>query len=63
VLGRLGFEEVPTPAEAAAAVEFVLEGLHLTRRLAKDVLDDGRVVYGAASQPDPEDPRRRRRDR
>jgi magnesium chelatase subunit I len=63
VLGRLGFEEVPTPAQAASAVEFVLEGLHLTRRLAKDVLDDGRVVYGAASEPDPEDPRRRRRDR
>jgi magnesium chelatase subunit I len=62
VLGRLGFEEVPTPAEAASAVEFVLEGLHLTRRLAKDVLDDGRVVYG--SSPPPEDePRRRRRDR
>ena len=51
------------PAQAASAVEFVLEGLHLTRRLAKDVLDDGRVVYGAASEPDPEDPRRRRRDR
>src|SRR3954447_9642622 len=62
-LGRLGFEEVPTPAQAASAVEFVLEGLHLTRRLAKDVLDDGRVVYGAASEPDPEDPRRRRRER
>jgi len=24
----------------------VLEGLHLTRRLAKDVLADGRTVYG-----------------
>src|SRR3954471_7875671 len=67
VLGRLGFEEVPTPAQAASAVEFVLEGLHLTRRLAKDVLDDGRVVYGSAAPPDdprdPGDPRRRRRDR
>ncbi len=31
----LGFED-PTPAEAASAVEFTLEGLHLTRRLAKD---------------------------
>jgi magnesium chelatase subunit I len=46
VLERLGFDEVPTPAEAASAVEFALEGLHLTRRLAKDVLDDGRTVYG-----------------
>jgi magnesium chelatase subunit I len=64
VLGRLGLEEVPTPAEAASAVEFVLEGLHLTRRLAKDVLDDGRVVYGsAAPPPDDDEPRRRRRER
>jgi magnesium chelatase subunit I len=66
VLGRLGFDEVPTPAEAASAVEFVLEGLHLTRRLAKDVLDDGRVVYGAGAHgrdDDDEDRRRRRRDR
>ena len=61
VLGRLGFDEVPTPAEAASAVEFVLEGLHLTRRLAKDVLDDGRVVYGAAHTGDDDDDRRRRR--
>jgi magnesium chelatase subunit I len=46
VLARLGVDEVPGPAQAAAAVEFVLEGLHLTRRLAKDVLADGRTVYG-----------------
>jgi magnesium chelatase subunit I len=46
VLERLGFEGAPDQAEAASAVEFVLEGLHLTRRLAKDVLDDGRTVYG-----------------
>jgi magnesium chelatase subunit I len=45
VLDRLDLAE-PTPARAAAAVEFVLEGLHLARRLAKDVTDDGRVVYG-----------------
>jgi magnesium chelatase subunit I len=43
---RLGLPEVPSPAQAASAVEFALEGLHLTRRLAKDVLDDGRIVYG-----------------
>ncbi len=45
-LARLGFEDVPRPAEVASAVEFVLEGLHLTRRLSKDVLDGGRSVYG-----------------
>jgi magnesium chelatase subunit I len=46
VLQRLGVDDVPRPAQAAAAVEFVLEGLHLTRRLAKDVMADGRTVYG-----------------
>jgi magnesium chelatase subunit I len=46
VLTRLGFGEIPTPSQAASAVEFVLEGLHLTRRLAKDVLEDGRTRYG-----------------
>jgi magnesium chelatase subunit I len=46
VLDRLGFDEVPGPAEAASAIEFTLEGLHLTRRLAKDMLADGRTVYG-----------------
>jgi len=46
VLQRLGMQEMPTPAHAASAIEFALEGLHLTRRLAKDVLDDGRVLYG-----------------
>ena len=46
VLDRLGFDEVPGPAEAASAIEFTLEGLHLTRRLAKDFLADGRTVYG-----------------
>jgi magnesium chelatase subunit I len=63
VLGRLGIDEVPTPAQAASAVEFVLEGLHLTRRLAKDVLDDGRVVYGSNAGPDEDEQPRRRRDR
>jgi magnesium chelatase subunit I len=32
--------------QAAAAVEFALEGLYLTRRLAKDT-DGTRTVYGA----------------
>jgi magnesium chelatase subunit I len=46
VLDRVGLGEAPTPGQAAAGVELVLEGLHLTRRLAKDVTDDGRTVYG-----------------
>jgi magnesium chelatase subunit I len=46
VLDRLGVEEAPGPGQAAAGVEMVLEGLHLTRRLAKDVSTDGRSVYG-----------------
>jgi magnesium chelatase subunit I len=44
-LDRLGLGDAPTPGEAAAGVEFVLEGLHLTRRLAKDASDDGRTRY------------------
>ncbi len=50
VAQRLGLDDV-TPARAAAAVEFALEGLYLTRRLAKDVLDDGRVRYGSTPSP------------
>jgi magnesium chelatase subunit I len=47
LLGRLGVPEGEQSAEqAAAAVEFALEGLYLTRRLAKDT-DGGRTVYGA----------------
>ncbi|WP_346621765.1 sigma 54-interacting transcriptional regulator [Blastococcus montanus] len=47
LLGRLGVPEGEESAEqAAAAVEFALEGLYLTRRLAKDT-DGGRTVYGA----------------
>ena len=47
VLERLGLGDAPTRGEAASAVEFVLEGLHLTRRLSKDSTDDGRTTYGA----------------
>ena len=47
VLERLGLGDAPTRGEAAAGVEFVLEGLHLTRRLSKDLTDDGRTVYGS----------------
>ncbi|SCL20043.1 magnesium chelatase subunit I [Micromonospora rhizosphaerae] len=46
VLDRLGLGDAPTSEEAAAGVEFVLEGLHLTRRLGKDVTESGRTVYG-----------------
>jgi magnesium chelatase subunit I len=45
VLDRLGMGDAPTPDEAAAGIEFVLEGLHLGRRLGKDVTDDGRARY------------------
>ncbi|MEV0396244.1 sigma 54-interacting transcriptional regulator [Polymorphospora rubra] len=50
VLDRLGLGDAPTPGEAAAGIEFTLEGLHLTRRLAKDVTDDGRTRYGVRDQ-------------
>jgi magnesium chelatase subunit I len=46
VLERLGLGDAPTRGEAAAGVEFALEGLHLTRRLSKDLTADGRTVYG-----------------
>ncbi|MFC0007384.1 magnesium chelatase [Micromonospora siamensis] len=45
-LDRLGLGDAPTPEQAAAGVEFVLEGLHLTRRLGKDLTETGRTVYG-----------------
>lgn len=44
LLVRLGLRG-ESPGDAAAAVEFALEGLHLTRRLNKDVAD-GAVRYG-----------------
>nr|WP_203993439.1 sigma 54-interacting transcriptional regulator [Micromonospora lutea] len=46
VLDRLGAGDAPSTGQAAAAVEFVLEGLHLSRRLGKDVTDAGRTRYG-----------------
>jgi len=46
VLGRLGVDEDSvSPGQVAAAVELVLEGLWLTRRLDKDSAD-GRSIYG-----------------
>jgi magnesium chelatase subunit I len=47
VLTALGVDEDSvSPGQVAAAVELVLEGLWLTRRLDKDSVD-GRTVYGA----------------
>jgi magnesium chelatase subunit I len=45
VLDRLGHGDDATPGQVAAAIEFVLEGLHLTRRIDKDTVA-GRTVYG-----------------
>ncbi|HEX9695704.1 MAG TPA: sigma 54-interacting transcriptional regulator [Actinomycetota bacterium] len=41
---RLGIEE-ESPALAASAVEFLLEGMHLSKRLNKAAAGDGRVRY------------------
>ncbi|HEU0240900.1 MAG TPA: sigma 54-interacting transcriptional regulator [Micromonosporaceae bacterium] len=46
LLDRLGHGDDASPGEVAAAVELVLEGLHLTRRIDKTMVD-GRSVYGA----------------
>jgi magnesium chelatase subunit I len=45
VLERLDYADNANRGQVAAAVEFVLEGLYLTRRIEKDVVD-GRTVYG-----------------
>jgi len=48
LLSRLGVEE-ESPGSAAAAVEFALEGLHLSRRLNKDAgKRPGEYLYGEA---------------
>jgi len=46
VLDRLGMGDAAEPGEVAAAVEFVLEGLHLTKRLSKETID-GVTYYGS----------------
>ncbi|WP_213454491.1 sigma 54-interacting transcriptional regulator [Rhizomonospora bruguierae] len=46
VLERLGLGDAPTAGQAAAGVEFALEGLHLTRRLSKALTEDGKTRYG-----------------
>jgi magnesium chelatase subunit I len=47
VLDRLGLGDAPTRGEAAAGVEFVLEGLHLSRRMSKALTAEGRALYGS----------------
>ncbi len=47
VLDRLGLGDAPSRGEAAAGVEFVLEGLHLSRRMSKDLTSDGKARYGS----------------
>jgi magnesium chelatase subunit I len=47
VLQRLGYDDAARRGQVAAAAEFALEGLHLSRRIEKDTVA-GRTVYGAA---------------
>ena len=47
VLDRLGYDDAASRGQIAAAAEFTLEGLHLTRRIDKETVN-GRTVYGAA---------------
>ncbi|MGF1648419.1 MAG: magnesium chelatase [Kineosporiaceae bacterium] len=46
VCAALGFDEAPSRSRAASAVEFAYEGLHLTRRVAKDP-GPGHATYRA----------------
>jgi magnesium chelatase subunit I len=47
VLDRLDLGDAPSRGEAAAGVEFVLEGLHLTRRMSKALTAEGKTLYGS----------------
>ncbi len=47
VLDRLDLGDAPNRGEAAAGVEFVLEGLHLSRRMSKALTAEGRTLYGS----------------
>jgi magnesium chelatase subunit I len=61
LLSRLGVEE-ESPGSAASAVEFSLEGLHLSRRLNKDGAGRiGAYVYGEPASPRDEGPSSRHR--
>jgi magnesium chelatase subunit I len=53
LLGRLGIEE-ESPGSAASAMEFALEGLHLSRRLNKDAA--GRIGAYTYEAPEREAP-------
>jgi magnesium chelatase subunit I len=50
IMEQLGVDEGDeTPALAAAALEFALEGLFLNRRISKETSDEGdHVVYGGS---------------
>lgn len=61
-----GFEVIPgmkdavdtlvdsqNPPEASAAIEFILEGLHLSNKLNRDVVED-KVVYKEKAKPKPD---------
>lgn len=48
VLSAFGIDGEPTPGQAASAIELVLEGLYLSRRVGKETVADGRSVYGGA---------------
>jgi magnesium chelatase subunit I len=50
LLGRLGVEE-ESPGVAASALEFALEGLHLSRRLNKDVADRAGASRYSSADP------------
>ena len=45
IMERLGMDGGESLGEAAAALEFTLEGLYLMRRLSKDTVDGGGSVY------------------
>ena len=47
VLSRLGYDDAAGRGQVAAAVEFTLEGLYLTRRLEKETVGS-RTIYEAA---------------
>lgn len=47
VLSKLGYADAAGRGQVAAAAEFTLEGLYLTRRLEKETVA-GRTIYGAA---------------
>ncbi|HEX9033601.1 MAG TPA: sigma 54-interacting transcriptional regulator [Streptosporangiaceae bacterium] len=46
IMERLDGEGGESPGQAAAALEFALEGLYLMRRLSKDAVDGGAVYRG-----------------